>query len=278
MSSDNYDEDLDFEEPEEWEYAPDPKTQEVKGLMLKLLEDNPTRVYYQRQIEVKYEKQYFHWVTYRAIREIGEESKALIKFHPLEIGGGFNKLKIITNRKNRYYKREARKAAKLVEEYSSPDVTREVGFMAEELFKVAYARYGYMLVGEHTNEYNGKKWKKTEHNIDFIVEKKGKVFGCEVKNTLGYIDKGELDIKIELCKYLNIIPIFILRYSPTVWNDEIIKQGGLVQIFETQVFSPGKAKLVRELKNKLGLPVLVSKRIPDSIMERLEKRLEKHVF
>lgn len=191
----SYDEDFGLDKKEI--YPIDPKTQQVKKLILNLLEDNSTKVYYQRQLEVKYEKQYFHWVTCRAIREIEEEGKAIVKPYSLKIGTEFNKIKIITSKKNRYYKRQANEIIKLVKRYSLPEITGEFGFIAEELFKVAYARYGYMLVGEHTNEYKGKKWKETSNNIDFIVEKKGKAFGCEVKNTLPYIDKEELNIKIE---------------------------------------------------------------------------------
>jgi len=69
-----------------------------------------------------------------------------------------------------------------------------------------------------------------------------------------------------------------MRYSPTVWNDEIYNKGGFVQIFETQIFPPGRRKLVDKLRGQLGLPVLVSERIPDGIMKRLDEVLEKRVF
>lgn len=275
----DYDDDLISDEDyEEVEYPPDPKTQEVKKLILARMEENPDRIYFQRQLEVIHEKQFFHWVTDRAIAELHGEGDVLIDYYPIQVGEHKDKVKLIRLRKNRYFRTEAKNIARLVEAYSHPAITADNGFLAEELFKVAYGRYGFSLLGENTREFDGRKWTKTAHDIDFIVEKKGKVFGCEVKNMLGYMDKKELDVKTKLCKHLRIMPIFIMRYSPTVWNYEIFENGGLVQIFEKQVYSPGKRALVQEMVDELELPVMVSRAIPESIMDRLEKTLNKRVF
>jgi len=163
----------------------------------------------------------------------------------------------------------------LVEEYSDPSITVDVGLFGQELFKVAYARYGYHLIKEDAREFGGKTWNESKKNLDFIVEKEGTHFGCEVKNTLGYMDKKELNEKMRMCKYFGITPILIMRRSPSVWNDEIIGKGGFIQIFETQIFPPGRTGLVNKMRENLGLPVLVSAKIPDSIMERLDKTLKK---
>lgn len=259
-------------------YPPDPKTQEIKSLLLDEFRRNPKNVYFQRQLEVWYEKRFFHWVTDRAIRELVEEDKVIADNYPIKVGPHKDKIKIITISGNRYYRRPAKKMARIVEEYSRPEITRDVGLIGQELFKVAYARYGYRLIKEDAREFNGKTWEKSKKDLDFIVEKGGKYFGCEVKNTLGYMDKKELDEKAEMCIYLGIIPIFILRSSPSVWNDEIIRKGGLVQIFDTQIFPPGRKGIVDKMRDELKLPVLTSERIPDSIMERLDKTIEKHVI
>ena len=260
------------------ELPPDSKTQEVKNLLLTELKQNPNKVYYQRQLEVWKEKHFFHWVTDRALRELEEEEKISIDYYPIAVGEYKDKLKIITISSNRYYRRAAKQVAELVEEYCNPDITQEIGLIGQELFKVAYARYGYRLIKEDAREFNGKIWERSKKNIDFIVEKNGAYFGCEVKNTLGYIDKNELDEKIDMCRFLGLIPIFVMRYSPTVWNNEVYEKGGFVQIFETQIFSPGRKKLVNRLREELKLPVLTSTRIPDSIMERIEKTLNERLF
>lgn len=278
---DDYDE-FDYEDfvssRGEKEYGPDPRTQRAKEIILQRLKDQPERVYFQRQLEVIHEKSFFHWVTDRAIRELSGEGKIAIHWYPISVGGHRDKLKMITLRTNRYFKTEAKAIASLVEEYSAAEVTRDMGYWCQELFKVAYARHDFKLLAEDVNEFEGKKWEKSGKDLDFIVEKNGKRFGCEVKNTLGYIEKAEMEEKLEMCHFFGVVPIFILRYSPTVWNNEIFEKKGLVQIFETQVFSPGRSVLVNRIKDELEMPVLVSKAIPDSIMNRLEKVLVARVF
>ena len=263
---------------EDLDYPPDPKTQQVKRLIIEKLGQEPKRVYFQRQLEVIYEKQFFHWVTDRAIKELQEEGKIIVDFYPIPVGTYRDAVKMITSKSNRYYKREATRIGELVTQYSNPRVTQDTGLWGQELFKVAYGRYGFHLIAEDVNEFRGERWLASDKNIDFIVEKKGHYFGCEVKNTLGYMDKREWMEKLRMCKFFGVVPVFILRYSPTVWNYEIFKSGGLVQLFEAQVFSPGRAELVNQLRDVLELPVMVSRKIPSSIMDRFEKLLEKRVF
>jgi len=53
-----------------------------------------------------------------------------------------------------------------------------------------------MPKAKKVKEYNGKKWEKTGHDLDFVFSRNGVVYGCEIKNTLGYIEKGELELKL----------------------------------------------------------------------------------
>ena len=41
----------------------DPKTDEARARLVSLFAENPTRVYFGRQIEVFLEKEFFHWIT-----------------------------------------------------------------------------------------------------------------------------------------------------------------------------------------------------------------------
>jgi len=189
--------DIDIEE-----YPPDPKTQEAKNALLTMFKETSPKVYYQRQLEVWEEKKFFHWVTDRALRELENEEKISVDYFPIRIGEYKDRLKIMTLKGNRYHKRQGKEVAKLVEEYSSPDITQDVGLICQELFKVAYARYGYKLLYEDAREFYGKRWERSKKNLDFIVEKNGAHFGCEVENKLGYMDKHELDEKFEICRYL----------------------------------------------------------------------------
>ncbi len=279
MSSDDFEYENDLEEEySEGEYPPDAKTQIVKGLILERFEKEPLKVYFQRQLEVLYEKPWFHWVTDRAINELVSEGKIKVEYYPIKVGAHHDKVKVLIHKSNRYYKLEAKRVCGLVEQYSAREITQDVGYWGQELFKVAYSSHGFKLLATDVNQFEGKLWRVSKKNLDFVVEKNGKRFGCEVKNTLGYMDKEEWQQKLEMCKFFGIIPIFIVRYSPTCWNYEIFEKGGLVQVFETQVFMPGRASLVNQLREELGLPVIISRRIPDSIMERLNKTLEKRVF
>jgi len=50
-----------------------------------------------------------------------------------------------------------------------------------------------------------------------------------------------------------------------------------VQIFGTQIFPPGRKGLVDKMKEELRLPVITSERIPDSIMDRIEKAIKRQI-
>jgi len=273
---------LDFDEqnttPEKKEYAPDPITQNVKKLIIERLASDAERVYYQRQFEVIFEKQFFHWVTDRAIRELTAERKIKIEFIKIQVNGHQDLVKLITNKHNRYFRRSSKRVVELIKEYSHPSVTRDVGLWGQSLFKIAYAARGFQLIGEDTNEYKEKKWRQSKKNLDFILEKEGKGFGCEVKNTLGYMEREEWEEKIKICNFLGITPIFIVRYSPTVWNYEIFKLKGLVHIFREQVYPPGKKILVDRMKIENDLPVMVSEKVPDGVMAPILKVIDKRIL
>ena len=44
------------------------------------------------------------------------------------------------------------------------------------------------MVARHANEFEGRSWVTTGHNLDFIFRRDGVAYGVEVKNTLGYMD------------------------------------------------------------------------------------------
>jgi predicted RecB family endonuclease len=156
----------------------------------------------------------------------------------------------------------------IINEYSRDNITRGCGHRAEDLFFKALVLKGFIPGGMKVREYNGRKWDKTDHDLDFVFKKDGVEYGCEIKNTLGYIDKEELDIKIEMCKYLNLKPLFIMRYSPKTYNKLIYENGGYAMIFETQIYELGQDELVKKIKEVIGLPVICSRGIPDGIIDR----------
>lgn len=169
---------------------------------------------------------------------------------------------------NRYYRAQIKRMVKVIREYSDHDIAFGCGRQAEMLFLEGLRDKGFRCVGKETNEHNGKKWTQTSHDLDFLVEKDGVVYGCEVKNTLDYIDLDELSIKLDICDHLRIKPLFIMRFAPTTYNNQIIERGGFVLIFETQIYPFGQRKLVERIQGVLGLPVVCPRAIPERIINR----------
>jgi hypothetical protein len=145
------------------------------------------------------------------------------------------------------------------------------------LFFNALTNGGFLARGQNINEYGGKKWTKTNHDLGFIIERDDVVYGCEVKNKWAYIDKKEMEIKLAICSHLGVRPLFIVRQSPKSYNWEIIKAGGYTMIFETQVYPFGQKALVERIKEILHLPADCPRAIPEGIIARFIRWHEKHL-
>lgn len=76
--------------------------------------------------------------------------------------------------------------------------------------------------------------------------------------------------KLEMCEYLGLKPLFIMRWSPKTYNKMIIDRGGFALIFGCQIYELSQAKLVKRLRGELGLPVDCPKAIPEGILKRFE--------
>jgi len=252
---------------EEWveKYPRDIKIDEAKEELVKFFMEKNESVFHMQQLEVFFEKRFFHWITAKAINElIGD---GLVKFEEVPLLGP-TRVKFVFNRRYRYYKRQINNNIKIVREYSDPSITRACGRQAEVLFFNALTNKGFLSRGQNVNEYNGKKWTETEHALDFILERDGIVYGAEVKNKLRYIDEDELRIKLHMCNFLGIRPLFIMRGSPKSYNHEIIKRGGYAMIFVAQIYPFGQESLVTKIKKVLELTVDCPRAIPEGIIDR----------
>lgn len=158
----------------------------------------------------------------------------------------------------------------LINEYSQDHITKSCGRIAEDLFLKALSLNGFLPIGMKVKEFDGKKWEETGHDLDFVFSKDGMNYGCEIKNTLGYIDKDELDVKIRMCGFFGIKPLFILRNSPKSYINQVRIKGGYTMIYETQIYDVSQTELVDKIKNQLGLPVVCSKGIPSGIINRFQ--------
>jgi len=149
--------------------------------------------YHKKQIQVLFERRnYWHWVTDRAITALLEEGflKEVREDNTI----------FIMRSDVRYYKRKISKRMQLIHSYSDPFISRGYGVYAEDLFRMSFEIEGFHTLSTNTNEYENLKWKKTGHNLDFIIEKDEIVYGVEIKNTLDYIEQDEFNIKLDMCE------------------------------------------------------------------------------
>ncbi len=70
-----------------------------------------------------------------------------------------------------------------------------MGLHGEFMVLEGFARCQFVMRGRNTREFAGKSWSESGHNLDFIFERDGRAYGIEVKNTLGYMDYEEFQIK-----------------------------------------------------------------------------------
>ncbi len=254
----------------EEQYKPDPYFEQAKKDITKLYESDKDDVYYMRQLQVKFEKKYYHWITHNAVASLNKEG--YLKQINITASAAGNPLKFhfFVHYTNRYPKRDINAIAKLVAEFSQNHIMLGCGNRAEILFAEGLASRGFAPVSKKVTEYNGKKWIKSKRDLDYIFLKDRIAYGCEIKNTLGYIDKEELEIKLEMCGFFGIRPLFIMRYSPKTYNDMIINAKGFALLFKAQIYELSQVDLVERIRAQLGYEVDCPKAIPSGIIDRFE--------
>ena len=226
-------EDLDWEDEGQGERAPDPIEVDALEELTDFFELNRQHVYFSRQLEVQFERQYFHWITNRALRDLESRGNILSERRRLASGGT---VKLVWHKGYRYYKREAARVVELVNEYSDPNIGAALGLQGEAMVLEGFARIEFVMKGRNTNSYQGRNWVETGHDLDFIFERDGRGYGVEVKNTLGYMDRIEFETKIRLCRSLGVRPVFAVRMLPKSWMNDLIISGGFGLILKYQLY------------------------------------------
>lgn len=249
----------------EYEYTDDASEKAASKELIRFFNKNEERVFYSRQVEVIFEDKYFHWITNRSLRQLVEKGLINTAKEKLSYGSDIN---LYWNKRYRYYKRETKKLKALVEAYADPNICAALGLQGEALVLEGFARRGFALKARETREFNNKKWTETENNIDFIFEKEGISYGVEVKNTLRYIEREEFDIKIRLCHWLELRPVFAVRMLPKAWIIDLNKEGGFGLILKYQLYPWGHKRLAVRVRKELGLPVDAPKALFDGTMDR----------
>ncbi len=218
--------------------------------------------FYITQLQVLYEHDFYPWVTADAIHILNEDNiiTQFRKFDLPEPQKLSNVRDIVFNAHSHAYsenaslvKRHAQGIAGLVNRYSNPACTKAVGDHLEGLVKYELRANEFQITGTHTNEFKGKTWTQTSHNLDIVAEhKSGKLnIGIEVKNTLDLMEPDEIDTKIDICNFLGLVPVFAVRWMKP-YMDCIRNQGGFSWIFKTQIYPPGFEAFTKLLYNRLS--------------------------
>jgi hypothetical protein len=252
------------------EYVRDEKIDDAETDILDFFRANQGKVFYERQLTVMFERSYFHWITVKALLELS--SGGSINSETLELVPEVP-IRFFWAKKNRYWKRQAARVVNLVRRFSDATVARAIGFQGELLVDAALPLAAFTPVDRNVRSFNGKTWTATGHDLDRIVRREGIHYGVEIKNTLPYIPRDELRIKLAMCKYFGLMPLFVSRMAPKNYNYEIIQQGGISWVLGSQFYPFGYQDLADTIRGELQLPVECPARIEDGAIARLLKAL-----
>lgn len=239
--------------------AGDPKVLEAREELWKFFRKNRRRVFYMKQVEVLFEKKYFHWVTNRAIHSLIDDGEIYTAREALTTGAPIN---ILWYKSFRHYRRAAGRLD-FVNEYSAPTFGHLLGYTGEMLTQEAFARAQFRWLGREVNEWNGKRWEEANHDLDFLFEKDGQLYGVEIKNALSYMEDSEWNIKSRLARHLGAIPIFVVRAAPKTWINDLRIDGGFTLVLEWHLYPRSHADLAKAVRAELELQVDTPPRLHD---------------
>jgi hypothetical protein len=215
---------FDYSDEDAWEEderPPDPKQGDAREAIRRHVDAHRGHVFYSRQLQILMERDYFHWITNRAMQDLINEGYLLSEDRRLKFGGT---MKLLWHHKDRNVRRELNNVAALVEEFSDPSVGESLGWVGEHLVLEAFVRNRFLLEAREAKEFNGVVWRETGHDLDFIFSRDGVSYGVEVKNKLGYIDDSEFQTKIRLAQHLGVRPVFACRSCPQLGFQSLCAQ------------------------------------------------------
>jgi hypothetical protein len=243
----------------------DPAVHALEPRLLELFEAEPETVFFENQLAIRFEDEFFHWVTVRALKELRESGKIGSELQQLAQD---TQLRFYFNRRNRYWRRKAAEVRKLVLLYSDPTFTPVLGTQGELLIDAGLPRFGFMPVADTVREWQGIKWDQSGHDLDRIFVRDGVHYGVEIKNRLGYIDRNEFQTKLAMCRVLGLTPLFVARMMPRTYINEVRKLGGYSMIMKYQFYPVSHRELASRVRSELGLPVDCPRRLQDSTLQR----------
>ncbi len=235
---------------------------------------NPDGVYYENQLCIFNEQEFFHWVTVRALKELRESR---------EIGSELQgnhpdlSLRFYFHRSNRYWRRKAAGIRKLVLKFSAQPFTEALGLHGEGMIDAGFPKAGFMPVRSDVRTWQDKTWTTTGHDLDRVFERDGVFYGTEIKNRLGYIPQQEFRIKLTMCRDLGLIPLFVARFMPKTYIKDVVDAGGFALIMKYQFYPYANREFANIVKKELNLPVDCPARLHESTLDRLLKWHQKNL-
>ncbi len=160
-----------------------------------------------------------------------------------------------------------------IRRYSDVNVIKMIGDHLHDVVKSELRAQNFSILNEkNVKEYNGKRWRGNE-NLDIIAVHKEKthlVIGVEIKNTLYPPPKSEITLKMEMCRFLGIVPVFACRWLE-IYRNTITEQGGFLWQFKNQLYPRGQEAFVETIRKRFKLPVSVSPSLPINAVDEIEK-------
>jgi predicted RecB family endonuclease len=133
-----------------------------------------------------------------------------------------------------------------------------------------FARIGFRIRQSKVREVDGRRWVETDHDLDRLVERDGIRYGVEIKNQLGYIEQTEFKTKLAMCEFFDVRPMFVARMMPKNYISDVARAGGFSLIFANQHYPLMSDNLARRVRERLQLPVLSIRELPDTTLSRFE--------
>jgi len=219
--------------------------------------------YYLGQLECIFEKKHYHWVTYNAVQRLIADG--FLALHERTTKDG-NEVHFVARPRDeqRIVDGHIASTLGLLERVWTPELSAIRGKHLAALVKAELRAHGFTIVAENSRTYQGRTWDASEHDLDFIAElSNGRGIGVEVKNTVHYIPRDEMLIKLAMCDYLGVTALFAVRWMPKSYiYEDVLSHKGFCWLFEYQAYPLGYEELCAQIVARLKFPAMVMTEIP----------------
>jgi len=257
----------------------DTRVDEAEERLVRVIRD--VRVATDRELKVRLERDFFPWVTSRAlerllrkgvIQKIGypgrpSRSGGTEAFY-VEAGTSYDEVQDLVRRKRCI----ANTLRDLLTGVSEPATH------AENLFYDAFIRLGFTVHGRDVTEFRGRKAQgvagREPPNIDFVIERDGLIYGVDIKNWIRYEydSRNEIENKVRVALSLRTVPWIIARYidKDTIYTT-VHGNKGVAYPYGTLLLPYSLRSLAQDAASLLGYPVLAVDALPQYKVEWMEK-------